>query len=354
MTHEPSHSNRVRQRRIERGLTQACLADRAGISRTAVTAIEGARLVPSVAAALSLATALNCTVEELFGESSARSGTSEWAWPPKKPSSWYWQAEVSGKILKYPASTTGMLTPLPDSPTKVWPDSSQKMSDVARETLVLACCDPAAGLLASQYHAVTGMRLIVIPRSSSQSVELLRQGLVHMAGLHLSTVDKPDGNAEMVRSRLGTDYELLRLSQWQEGIALANTSTHRSVRSVLSAKLTWIGREEGSGARQCMDQLLRDRRTPRCIAANHAGVATAIQSGWADAGVCVQLVTEEAGLRFLPVQEESYDVCYSKSLAGDRRLKAFLNVVRSNTYRRLLGDLPGYNAANTGCVKSVT
>jgi len=159
----------------------------------------------------------------------------------------------------------------------------------------------------------------------------------------------PSGNPDIVRTRCGTEYELIRLSQWQEGVALANGSSHRSVRNVLGTKLTWIGREEGSGARQCLDELLQGRRTPRCLAKNHQGVATAIQSGWADAGVCVQLFSEEAGLRFLPVQEEAYDVCYAKAFSGDRRLKAFINVVRSVAYRRLLSNLPGYDTATTGC-----
>ncbi|HQZ68472.1 MAG TPA: substrate-binding domain-containing protein [Planctomycetaceae bacterium] len=347
MSNDNFSVNRVRERRVERSLTQAQLADRAGISRTAVTAIEGANLVPSVVTALSLAAALECTVEELFGQLPRKPELAAWAWEPTTNSNRFWNAEVFGRTLKYPAAATPMLTSLPDDSTDGLPAAA---SAKPSETLVIACCDPAAGLLASQFQAVTGMRLIVIPRSSIQAIELLRQGLVHLARLHLATAEHPDRNADVVRMELGSEYELLRLSQWHEGVALANSSRHRSVRSVLSAKLTWIGREEGSGARQCLDELLQGRRTPRCLAKNHQGVATAIQSGWADAGVCVQLVSEEAGLRFLPVQEEAYDVCYAKAFSGDRRLKAFINVVRSVAYRRLLSNLPGYDTTTTGCV----
>jgi len=349
MTDGSSSSNRVKERRVERGLTQAELAARAGISRTAVTAIEGAKLVPSVATALSLAAALECTVEDLFRPSTQATEVESWAWPPATNSTHCWQAEVSGRTLKYPAAATPMLAALPDSSAVNSPNSSTD----SRETLVLACCDPAAGLLASQFQLATGMRLIVIPRSSAQSLELLRQGLVHLAGLHLATADYPDRNVDAVRMELGNEYELLRLSHWQEGVALASSSRHRSVHSVLSAKLKWIGREEGSGARQCLDQLLHSRRMPRCVAKNHLGVASAIQSGWADAGVCVQLVCEEAGLRFIPVQKEAYDVCYANSFASDRRLKAFQSVVRSKAYRKLLSMLPGYDTSETGDTWSI-
>jgi DNA-binding XRE family transcriptional regulator len=43
------------------------LAERVGISRAAVSAIEGERLSPSVATALALAEVFECSVEELFG-----------------------------------------------------------------------------------------------------------------------------------------------------------------------------------------------------------------------------------------------------------------------------------------------
>ncbi|HWV58612.1 MAG TPA: helix-turn-helix transcriptional regulator, partial [Longimicrobiales bacterium] len=55
--------NQVRAARLARGWTQQDLAALAGVSRAAVSAIESGRLVPSTAAALALAQALDCTVE---------------------------------------------------------------------------------------------------------------------------------------------------------------------------------------------------------------------------------------------------------------------------------------------------
>ncbi|MFO0977750.1 MAG: substrate-binding domain-containing protein [Planctomycetaceae bacterium] len=343
MTSTGNQSNRVRERRLALGFTQAELSERVHISRTAITAIEGDRIVPSVATALALARELDCTVEELFGIASSATASTLWAWQPTTTQR-FWQAEVSGKLWRYPATTAPMMTPLPDDQEQ----SASGAGSIAGDTVVLACCDPAAGLLASQFQQVTGLRLIVLPRSSRQSLEMLKSGLVHFAGLHFSTAEDPDRNAEVVREVLGSDYGLLRLCRWQEGIALSGGSAHRTVRSVLQSKLTWIGREEGSGARRCLDQLLSGRSSPRRIASNHHGVATAVHSGWADAGVCVRLVSEEAGLRFLPVQEEAFDLCYLRSFSADRRFKAFARVVRSSVYRKLLIGLPGYDASETG------
>jgi putative molybdopterin biosynthesis protein len=236
-----------------------------------------------------------------------------------------------------------MLTPIPDG-------FIAGNTVAPQDTLVLAGCDPAAGWLASQFAATTGLRLLVLPRSSRQSLEMLKNGLVHIAGMHFSTKDDPERNTNIARETLGPGYTMVRIARWQEGITLSPSKRLRSVGAVKRARLSWIGREPGSGARQCLDQLLDNRPAPRRIARHHRGVVEAVASGWADAGVCVQLVSAEANLDFLPVQEEAYDVCFPTTLADDRRVKAFLNVVRSTTYRKLLGSLPGYHTGETGYV----
>jgi len=345
-------ANRIRERRFQRGWTQAELAKRAGISRTAVTAIEGNRLVPSVTAALALAEALDCSVEELFGKATFEVKATVWAWEPHGSTTRFWHAEVAGRTILYPADATPMTTALPDGMVGACGESPP-ISSIGTETLVIACCDPAAGLLANLFARVTGLRLLVLPRSSQQALDLLKQGLVHLAGLHLATADQPERNADAVRTKLGLGFQLLRIARWQEGVAVAPRLRLRSVRAAVRSKLTWIGREVGSGARQCLDRLLEDRPAPRHLAHHHRGVVEAVQSGWGDAGVCVRLCGEEAGLDFLPVQEECYDLCCAATFTHDRRFLALLGVVRSAEYRRLMGELPGYNTDETGSLWGV-
>jgi molybdate-binding protein len=158
----------------------------------------------------------------------------------------------------------------------------------------------------------------------------------------------------VVRDDLGPGFRLLRVARWEEGIALSPSRKLTSVRAAQRSDLCWIGRENGSGARQCLDELLGSRRAmPRCIATDHRGVAEAIRSGWADAGVCLRLVSEEAGLDFLGVRLEAYDLCFPARWEEDPRIQALLDVVRSASYRRTLGELPGYNSAETGELQHV-
>ena len=51
---------------MSRDWSQQELADRAGLSRAGISAIESGRLAPSVTAAMALARVLCCTVEDLF------------------------------------------------------------------------------------------------------------------------------------------------------------------------------------------------------------------------------------------------------------------------------------------------
>lgn len=66
---------RVRQARIDAGLTQAELAERASIADATLSRIERNRLVPSIALTTRIASALGLTVDALVGEGASSSKT---------------------------------------------------------------------------------------------------------------------------------------------------------------------------------------------------------------------------------------------------------------------------------------
>ncbi|MES2793535.1 MAG: substrate-binding domain-containing protein [Planctomycetota bacterium] len=348
-TREPLQ-NQVKIFRQARGWSQDELARRAGISRTEVSAIEIRRLVPSVATALTLAAALECRVDDLFALAKAEPPADEWAWEPSQDPCRFWRAEIGRRHLLYPAESGSVGVVAHDgvlSRGQLQPQNAQNASD----TLVMACCDPAVGLLVRELAATLRVRLLVLKRSSSEALRLLAAGLVHLAGVHLASAEQSGGNAAIIRERLGTGYRLLKMARWEEGLALGPGSGITTVQGAVegrSSKQNWVGREVGSGARQCLDELFDGRPAPKKIARDHAGVAEAIRCGWADVGVCLKLTAEEAGLEFLSVRQESYDICYRAEFEPDPRFQALLTVCRSPSFRKLLGELPGYEVAHTG------
>jgi len=352
MANAEQFENDLRDRRTLRGWSQEQLARRSGLSRAGISAIETDRLIPSAAAALALAAALECRVEDLFRLRRPESREPAWAWSPRCEPCRYWKADVGGSMKLYPAEATASGVVRHDGVYLGGSFQGEVEAD-PEHTLVMACCDPAVGLLAAELARAADVRLIALPRSSRTALSLIGRGLVHVAGVHLTPAEQPGGNAAIVRHELGARYSLLRVARWEEGIAFAPGLRLPSVGVAVDSNLRWVGREDGSGARQCLDAFFGNRRPPRRLASDHRGVAEAVRSGWADAGVCLRLVSEEAGLDFLPVREEIYDLCFPDRWEGDHRIQALLHVVRSPSYRRALGELPGYDSAETGKLQRV-
>src|SRR5262245_58727344 len=84
MANPTSARNLVKLHRLQRDWSQVQLAQRVGVSRAAISAIESHRLVPSVATALSLARVFGCSVESLFPLGPTQNPGPEWAWHPSR------------------------------------------------------------------------------------------------------------------------------------------------------------------------------------------------------------------------------------------------------------------------------
>jgi molybdate-binding protein/DNA-binding XRE family transcriptional regulator len=342
--------------RRSRGWSQAELALRAHTSRAEVSAIETGRHVPSTEVALALARALDCRVEDLFRLLESETAAT-WAWKPRRTPCRVVRAEVAGHVVLYPVDDTTSSFAGHDG-IHDGAKLDLRSPGAAERTVVVAGCDPAVGHLASAVEATSAFRFLAVTRSSSKALELLRERRVHAAGIHLSDPSQPHENETVVRRTLGAGYRLLRIASWQEGVAFHPDLGFRSLRAALGSKHRWIAREEGSGARRCLDRLLGARRagrtTSQFTAYNHRAVVEAIRSGWAQAGICPRLCAEEAGLGFFAVQSEDYDLCYAAALEGDPRLAALVEAVRSAGYRQVVRDLEGYDSRLTGELENVS
>lgn len=332
----------MRERRSARDWSQQELADRSGIARASVSAIEMGRLVPSAAAALALAAALDCRVEDLFRLGDQPSAGPDWAWSPLRTPIRFWKAEVAGRDWLYPVEPTYAGT-LPHDGMFDGTTTIARVESIP-PTLVMATCDPAVGLLAGELSRASGIRLLPLVRSSRTALRTLQDGKAHVAGLHLGA-EGTDENAVAVREMLGPGYRLVRVAAWEEGIVTAGDRKLSSPSAARRAQFKWVGREPGSGARQCFEEVLGTGISPKRIALDHRGVAEAVRAGWADAGICLRLVGEEVALEFLHVRSEAYDLCYPEALENDARLRALLAAIRGPRYRNQLADLSGYRAA---------
>jgi len=98
---------KVRELRLERGLSQIELARRVGISRQALGAIEGNEYQPGVAVALNLAEELATTVEALFGRQKRNSLVVECSSGRiVEPDTRVSLARVAGRLVAVPVPST--------------------------------------------------------------------------------------------------------------------------------------------------------------------------------------------------------------------------------------------------------
>ena len=345
MSEQRELQNQVRAYRIRRGWSQEELAARAAISRAGVSAIEMGRLVPSATAVLALAAAFECRVEDLFALVTEQQSAGQWAWEPAGEPCRYWHANVAGRRLLYPTERT--CVPLAHAGIFQQGRLEDRNQLSAADVLVVASCDPAVGLLANEYHRRSGFQILALQRPSREALSLLARGLVHVAGVHLEKRGQRGGNAAAAGEILADPFCLLRTAHWQEGLAVASSRRVRSVQMAVGGRLRWVGREPGSAAGELQQELLSGR-VLKHVARGHRGVAEAVRAGWADVGICVRLASEEAGLDFLAVREETCDLCFPAEGSGDPRIQALVETVQSPVYRALIRDLPGYDVSDTG------
>jgi len=99
-----------------------------------------------------------------------------------------------------------------------------------------------------------------------------------------------------------------------------------------------VNRNQGSGTRVLIDRLLGGAR-PHGYAVqprNHNAVAAAVVQGRADWGMTLDTIARNAGLGFLPVQEEQYDFIVPKSRANRPGVVAFVNLLQQASTKEAL------------------
>lgn len=364
MDHERSELIvRVREHRQALRLTQQQLAERAGVSRQTLVAIEAGRLTPSVAVALRLARALGCTVEDLFalpkGElvEARLADVAELAWqPPFRVH----LARVGSQLVAWPlhgetSEAEGLVCQRHGDRVLVEP-----LIDVreAEKSLILTGCDPALGLLAAElrrWHRE--QRVIWVPLGSQAALQAVARGQAHIAGTHLWDPDSGAYNVPAVQRELGGRAVIVvTLSHWLEGLAVApgNPRRIRELADLAQPGVTIVNRETGSGSRLVLDTLLaRQGIDPGLLHGyerelrGHRVVAEAVCNGFADCGPVVFPVARVYGLDFVPLLEERYDLVIPVEFLDLPIVHDLLEFITSRVFRRQLA-VAGYDVRETG------
>jgi putative molybdopterin biosynthesis protein len=300
-------ASRLERARAACGLTQRALAEGAGITRQAVSAIERGKVQPSVGIALALAHVLGTSVEALFGS---------------RPEA---KQHLFDDVAREHTVLEPMCTGLP--------------------TVFVAGCDVATGLLAR--HAMLRereLRIVWLPMTNRAALDALRRGRVHAAVVHGAAI-KSDA------------YERFELATTEEGWLLApgNPQRVRGATDLVRKGLRLVNRPIGAGARQLLDEQLRraqvDPRRVRGYAREVAGqldAGRAIAQGFADVSVGMASIAQIFELAFIPLREERCILLVPVHTERAPDVRALLDALQSQPYRRDVEALDAYDVRRTG------
>jgi molybdate-binding protein/DNA-binding XRE family transcriptional regulator len=364
--------NRLREKRQALGLSQKELADLAGVTRQAVSALESNHYSPATSVALQLARAMRCRVEDLFSLKSSGEiveGELLGAMPRGTGPFRAQVTQIGHRLLVRPLVGTGELASLSSTADGLIIGADARRSrvkikllkdrDAVRRKIVVGGCDPAMFLAGEHFRKDNQENLVPCLMGSSVAINALKRGEVHVAGIHQA--DESAGTWELpnLKNSLGDmDCIVITFAHWEEGFIVrqGNPKKIRGVNDIAKPTVKIVNREKGSGARHLLDKQMRANAiNPKRVKGygdevfSHLDLASRIKSGLADAGIGVQSVASICGLDFVPLQRERYDLVIPKihyeTLHG---LRVLLDTIVSKPFRDELDALGGYDTRDTG------
>jgi molybdate-binding protein/DNA-binding XRE family transcriptional regulator len=366
-------ANHLTAHRQRRGYSAADLAQRAGISRQTVYAIESGSYVPNTAVALRLARTLEVTVEDLFALPSAEPAvplpTEQVTLLPQpdtpRAGDPMQLCRVDRRTVASSPSPVPWYLPTADAVLLDVPRTGNAAKgtvqlfgdcDLANRILV-AGCDPGISVLA-RHVLRAGVELVVAQRNSTQALALLKQGMVHVAGTHLRDERSGESNLPAIHRLFARNtVAVVSLAVWEEGLVLApsNPKSIHSIEDLARRGVSIVNREPGAGSRNLLDAHL-DRlglagtkvRGYDRVAAGHLPAAWQVRTGDADCCIATRAAARVFGLDFIPLVSERYDLAIRRQHLDYPPVAALLDTLNRAGFRRELEGLGGYDTSAAG------
>jgi putative molybdopterin biosynthesis protein len=182
------------------------------------------------------------------------------------------------------------------------------------------------------------------------AMAMLERGQVLAAGSHAGMGDQ--------RGKETSNAKTMRLQLVTREIGLAHkTARIRSLRSVVDKRLAV--RPSTAGIRRRFDGALADAGVDPSAAyakaveySCHREVALAVARGDADFGLTTRAWAHAAGLSFLSIAEEDYELCFLAATVADPQAVALCETAQSGRFRRQLRQCAGYSVAQTGRLRA--
>jgi len=211
----------------------------------------------------------------------------------------------------------------------------------------------------------SGSGLATLPEGSESGLRRLARGEVLAAAIHLHRIEGGDdsANADAVASAPGLhDAVVIAFARREQGLLVApgNPLKLTDIASTATRRARMALRPNGAGAQLLLIALLA--RAGLAFEALNAvkppcptgpDIAQAVRTERADCGIATRAVALAAGLDFVPLTWERFDLALRQRdyfMAGPQALADFL---RTAAFRERAAELKGYDIATTGSVRHI-
>jgi putative molybdopterin biosynthesis protein len=212
----------------------------------------------------------------------------------------------------------------------------------------------------------SGSGLASLSEGTARGVERLQRGEVIAAAVHFhgtDASDNPGGDANIAaaRSTAGLhDAVLVGLFRREQGLLVrpGNPKSLHTLSDVLASGAEMASRQSGAGAQMLLEGLLarlgaspRDLRRvdPPCLTG--PDLAAAVRTGRADCGIATRAAARAAGLDFVPLLWEHFDLLMRQRSYFRPAVQALIGFLTSERFQQRSAEMTGFDAPGPGRVR---
>lgn len=191
----------------------------------------------------------------------------------------------------------------------------------------------------------------------------IKNNEAHLSGIHLLDEKTGEYNISYINKYFKKgEICIIKGVKRKQGIIIRRDDKSKiknlnDLRSNIKDKenIRYVNRQKGSGTRILFDYLLKKNNISyKDIDGydkeefNHMSIATLIFSKSADAGMGIYAACKAYNLYFIDVCEEEYDFIIRKEYLSLIGIKSFIEVLKSNEFKKMLDIMGGYDTKNAG------
>jgi molybdate-binding protein len=212
----------------------------------------------------------------------------------------------------------------------------------------------------------SGSGLGSMSEGSARGLERLQRDEVMAVAVHFHSLDAAGNlasDASMTALRDAPDLHdvlLVAFVRREQGLVLppGNPKRLRGLSDVLALGVRVAMRQQGTGAQMLLDMLLkragastRDLRRVETPSLTGPDLAEVVRAGHADCGVATRTAARSAGLDFVPLVWENFDLALRQRSYFRPPMQALIRFLSERRLRQRAEELTGYDPSPAGQIR---